>query len=279
MSTAESVISRIGSDLFAILVPGTYVLISLSTFGITAYSCFVPSDPFNVVSEINAVASSKWTSALTIAMLAYLIGQVIHSYPVDRAQRTWAFILHRLRIEVDNSEQFPYYGTIRAQYDELCARNPLIPFIDLPTVEPPVQPIGAPVDQPQEQPKVYPFFNYWKLSVCCEEPPLYAIILHAEARVRLYAGVFWSGVFGILFAAISLAIAYVWEMSLAWVMLLELQFVLSLVFARMFGMQLRRVRELEVKAVFLSYLTVREKQAIAARIHADGLRFWRCHRP
>lgn len=255
MSTVEAVVSRIGSDLFALMVPGSYVLASIGVTCITIVSAVTQQDPLAAVSLINYVVAHQWPAAVALAALAYLIGQVIHAFPVNRADKICSLLLrsfmkNKWSVELYKG-RFPYFNLLELIFEHLKTTHPEVPNFEVPNSETPLHTV----------------FNFWKLAVCQEEPGLFALAQYKESRVRLYAGMFWSGLISITLAIVAfLAIPIFTELRIfillrtGWTWILGGQLFASLVLTIMFGYHLRRVRGQEVETVFLSFLHVLEKR-------------------
>jgi len=247
MNPMGSVISRIGSDFFALMVPGAYVLLCVAALILSG----VPHwDPFSVIAAFNAKLMTQWPTTVSILVLAYLVGQVIHAFPVNYAdelcgsvfgrfaKHTW----HKLLYE----DYFPYAPALRKTLSQVKGTHPLAGDAAL----------------PEDGSSLHTTFNYWKMSICDASPNLFVFAQAREARVRLYAGMFWSGLAGCGSGVLSLTVAYLFGRSGTWLALILAQILISVIVLSMFGYHLRRVRAQEVDTVFLGYLWLSEKRTL-----------------
>ena len=109
------------------------------------------------------------------------------------------------------------------------------------------------------------FFDYFKLYVCANSPHTFDYLRSFEARVNLFAGVFWAGVIGIVSGSVVVIGTHSDEIPSVWLRPGISLIAVSLFFAGMFGQRLVRVRRLEVIYHFLAYLNLRDAKNTMAR--------------
>ncbi|MBI3418380.1 MAG: hypothetical protein HY043_24080 [Verrucomicrobia bacterium] len=113
----------------------------------------------------------------------------------------------------------------------------------------------------QDESRLHDIFNFWKMVLCQEAESAFLFTQELEARVRLFAGMFWAGAVGL---AITLVGSFLVAMNFFgihlikpdWCKPLALLTGLSLILCALFGSQLRRVRKHEVRQLFTAYLAL-----------------------
>jgi hypothetical protein len=103
-------------------------------------------------------------------------------------------------------------------------------------------------------------FNHWKNALCVRSPESFRYYQMFESRSRMFAGMFWAGLIGVLGSIWTLAHLGVTGFAhtpFAWQAL-----AVSAVVILLFGGQFRRVREQEARVLLSLYLwSKREEKA------------------
>jgi hypothetical protein len=242
-----TVLSRVRTDFFAILVPGSFVLIILASISLA----FTHRDPAEgIIQRVKPffdVLKNYWPLVLILLIIAYLAGNIIRAVRVNLAdmlsKKLFANLAKREWLKVGYESAFPYPAVLEKMKNELIESKLLADF-SLP-----------------EEKNLHNVYNYWKMVICLESQEVFTRIRNAESVVRLFVGMFWAGFIGVLGYLIILAgclfnviIRYVW-LEYAIVML-----AISIVILVTFGMNIRRVRAQEVGFVFMGYLVIKQKQ-------------------
>lgn len=100
------------------------------------------------------------------------------------------------------------------------------------------------------------FLIIWKMVLCTQSPEAFVFTQELEARVRLFAGMFWAGFLGL---GMSLAGHFCLGLGIVrvdWRMPFLVLTALSLVLCFVFGWQVRRVRRQEADMLFAAYLAL-----------------------
>jgi hypothetical protein len=217
-------------------------------------------EPLSAISAFNAKLMTQWPTAVAIFVLAYLVGQVIHAFPVNYADELCGSMFGRFAKHKWHTllykDYFPYAPALRKTLSQVRNTHPLATDSVL----------------PEDGSSLHTTFNYWKMTICDASPNLFVFAQAREARVHLYSGMFWSGVAGCATGILSLAGAYLLGRQDTWIALILGQIAISGIVLFMFGYHLRRVRAQEVDTVFLGYLWLSEKRALEKDQAGKGVR-------
>lgn len=96
-------------------------------------------------------------------------------------RRTWHELLFQSR--------FPYWNALRVNYRKLKEYKTCVPKVTLPS---------------NDAPHGMAVFDYWKMVLCTEAPEAFAYTQSLEARVRMFAGMIWAGLLGLVCASFIL---------------------------------------------------------------------------
>ncbi|NIM16139.1 MAG: hypothetical protein GTO45_29400 [Candidatus Aminicenantes bacterium] len=238
-----TVFSRVKTDFFAIFVPGAYVF-SIILF---VYLAITHEDAnISISHRIESVfdeLKDYWPLTLIIFIICYLIGILIRSFRVSIADELCKKIFSRFtRFKKGKwnitfyKSSFPYPAILEKLIQHLT-ESKLVKRIKLPDEE-----------------YLDSAYQFWKLSICSELPDVFSYTQTLESTVRLFAGMFWAGLLGII-GSIVILVA-----RLSWWKLDLLLFSISLIISTIFGMNIRRVRGREVSYVFIAYLVLQKKK-------------------
>ncbi len=256
----DSILSKIRhNDFFAIMAPGFLILIS---FMILLLSIFCKGELSTFTSywdKVKTDSSLGWTLLLGIVLLCYLIGNIPRSFSVHTSDKLCDRLFHRsasqsrsnfIRRLFNQEFNFPYQKILEMRIDEL-RKNGLKVNLSLSSLDP-----------------HNTVFNYWKLVICNCSPNLFDYIQQFEARVRLFNGMFWSGVCGVVFgllglfangAALVIAVIIKKSWGWHWFIVLCLTILVSAVFVFFFGKRLRFMREDEASHTFMAYILLNHR--------------------
>ncbi len=130
-------------------------------------------------------------------------------------------------------------------------------------------------------------FNFWKATLCHKGDPSFEFSQEQEARVRLFANMFWAAFASLLPCTAGLVLALAGQLGSGWALTMLFAVFLSAAICVIFGSQIRRVRGHEVLAVFLAYAAMQAdeqrsrpqdghpanvlKTRLAGRMPSDGM--------
>jgi len=245
-----TVLSRVKSDFFAILVPGLFLLYII----LSIFLAVTQRDPgYSILNRIKpyfAAIKEYWPLAIIIIAAAYLLGNLIRAVRVTTADELIKKILSLSSILTKNKEKklgykssFPYPHILNKIKQDLIDSKQ-IPPLTLP-----------------EENCLYNAWNFWKLSICSESPEMFDHIKELESRVRLFAGMFWAGLLGII-GNLIIFVSCMFNSATRVVWLeynIYLLFTSTVIFI-MFGLNLYRVRRDEARSVFNGYLYLQKRK-------------------
>lgn len=243
--SADEVLSRVSRfDFFAIMAPGFYIL---STFVVVATAIYDNGAAVNAWVRLLSIvekASSPWPMVIGIILLSYLIGTIPRAVPVNRADKICKYLFKWLQregyVRFLYEDHFPFRRVLEKQLTALQS-NGFANSIKIP-----------------KEGTTHSLFNFWKMIVCEQSPAAFAFTQGLEARVRLFSGMIWAGVAGIV---VSLS-GILWcgvaagALTYPWLSPMLTLFIVSTVIALMFGLRLRVVRGDEVVYLFLAYIVL-----------------------
>lgn len=240
-----TILSRVKTDFFAILVPGSFVFCVV----VSVYMAFRYPD-VTIKSMLDSslkYLKEYWPLVIIFIIVGYLLGNVIRSIKVNTADRTAKKLFSRLvASEWDQllfSSGFPYPKMLEKILEQL-ERSNLVDKTGLPDSE-----------------SLHNAYNYWKISICSTMPDVFIYIENLESRARLFVGMFWAGFTGLLGSIpISIAIALGYVEKSHWIEFNIIMVLASGLIFYMFGSRIRRVRSQEVGTVFMAYLFLQQKK-------------------
>jgi cytochrome bd-type quinol oxidase subunit 2 len=251
-------------DFLAVVVPGFYVLANLWLVGL-AFTYRENEDLWQAVQAAVQTPTENWTVFLGIILTSYLLGSLLRAVPVNAADRAAQLLLAPLRLVLGllpwlrayglRFEPFPYRSILKDTLDNVASCGGLRGLND-PAVTALREAVKVP-DPTQEfsaEALLHTAYNYWKVVVCDRAPGAFEFSQELESRVRLFAGMFWAGLLGIV-----LLVGGFWAAGLRGY-LSEWRFWAALAVSAAigvgFGLNVGRVRREEVRHVFLAYLTL-----------------------
>lgn len=240
-----SVLSRVKTDFFAILVPGFFILgVILSIFLV-----FTHKDPkASILKRIEPffhTLKEYWPLVIILIVIGYLLGNLIRAIRVTTADKFSKSIFSRLAISEEKKlfykSSFPYPDILDKIRQDLIDSK-LIGSINLPNGN-----------------CLYSAWNFWKITIGLEFPDMFNYIQNLESRVRLFAGMFWAGLLGVI-GSLLIFVGCIFNnvIKVLWLEYNIYLFFTSAVLFIMFGMNLRRVRREEARSVFMGYLALQK---------------------
>ncbi len=236
----DKILDKIKGDFFAIMAPGFYTLIILMTIAVSTIdngSYF----EWEKISKSFDCGNKYWPMILLGIFLSYLLGNFLRAIPVRIADKyckklfSWTSKNNDL-VKIYYQEDFPYHTALSNLLENLRKNGfpEEIFYVPLPET-------------------VHTVYNYFKAVICSESPGAFSFTQALEARVRLFAGMFWSAFFGFV-TCISLLYIEIFIKNIEVHGFVICLGVASLIIAGLLGGQLPRVRGQEVEYVFYSYL-------------------------
>lgn len=234
----RTVLSRVKTDFFAILVPGFFIFGVIVSFFLAITHKDINISILDRIEPFFKLLKENWPLVIVLIVIGYLLGNLIRAIRVIYADKFCKTIFSRYKCS------FPYHYILDKIREHLIDSN-LIDDITL----------------PKEDKPLYNAWNFWKITIGLEFPDMFSHIQNLESRVRLFAGMFWAGLLGII-GSLSIFGVCIFN-NVIKVVWWEYNFYLSIASAAlftMFGMNLRRVRREEARAVFMGYLALQNKK-------------------
>jgi len=243
-----TVLSRVKTDFFAILVPGFFIFGVIVSF----FLAFTHKNPkISILERIKPLfitLKEYWPLVIILIVIGYLLGNLIRAIRVTTADKFSKTIFSPLAITEEKKliykSAFPY-PNILDDIREHLFDSKLIANITL----------------PKEAKPLYSAWNFWKITIGLESPDMFNYIQNLESRVRLFAGMLWAGLLGII-VSLSIFAGCIFNnvISVVWLEYNIYLFLTSAALFTMFGMNLRRVRREEARSVFMGYLALQKKK-------------------
>ncbi len=235
---AEKIVSQFNkSDLFAVLPPGFVIF----TFVYAVYRTDNQTASLWAVLQGLADQLQQRPAWLVFVLFAaYLLGNLVRAIRVEWAERMLPPF----------TGGFPYPDVLRDAVQTLSdnAAATRLDKIQLPDLT-----NGVPL----------PVYNYWKDALCVGTAMGFDYFQTFETRMRFFTGMLWAGWTGLLG---SLVIALRCQ-TLTHPAGLTM-FVLALVILLMFGLNFRRVRRQEARALLLLFVAYQQNSARSTGRHA-----------
>ena len=194
-----TVLSRVRGDFFPVMAPGLYVVLAIAAVFVaiggdsnsaTLWARFEP-----LVRHIR----DYWPLSILVVFAAYLFGSILHAFPVTLSDKICRHCFRRTlrkKFRKFYDDEFPYKMLIDEytntipgykEFNDKISSNAekLNDFQDFTLIN---------------------IYNYFKLSVCIGSPSTFLIIQELESRIRLFSGMFWAGLIGIL---VSFSLMYI----------------------------------------------------------------------
>jgi hypothetical protein len=241
-----TLLSKVKTDFFAILVPGFFIFGVIVSF----FLAFTHKDTnISILERIKPffkILKDYWPLVIVLIVIGYLLGNLIRAIRVTTADKFSKIIFSRLAISEEKKlfykNSFPYPDILNKIRQDLIDSK-LIASITLPNGN-----------------CLYSAWNFWKITIGLEFPDMFNYIQNLESRVRLFAGMFWAGLLGIIGSLVIFGgCIFNNVIKVVWLDYNIYLFFTSAVLFFMFGMNLRRVRREEARSVFMGYLALQKK--------------------
>jgi hypothetical protein len=290
----SEILNKIKSNFFSIMLPGFFIVTIMCMTTISAL--LLPFEPQEVLANLTAIwktLNSGWIFPIIVVSFSFLVGNAVWAKKInitdnktvskyvsdEDLENTW-----RMAERIDS---FPYPMILMMTQDYfqsgVSTKNHLPPLSSFSSTVSKIlddtitQEIKTKNDlkkysttklkptpiNTKEKNRLHSCYNYWKTVLCQEKPDSFALCKEYEARVRLFAGMYWAGFFGKWFsiAGIVCGIAHLflhqWYYSLV---TLGIGAIASYAIQASFGRSLRRVRIQEVTTTYAAYVAFRESQ-------------------
>jgi hypothetical protein len=244
---ATTIMSRVKNDFFAILAPGSFILVIIASVSLAFTRIGSSGGIIDRITPFFDVIKGYWPSLFVLFILAYLVGILVRAVRVNLAdtiskklfvkwnKRTW--------LQLGYKSPFPYPVVLEEIKEQLTESKLVTDF---------------PV--PGEK-NLHNAYNFWKMAICYESREVFNYIQAQESIVRLFAGMFWAGLIGVIGSIVTLVGCLLnKEIRGVWLEYAIVMLAVSVVILVMFGMNIRRVRAQEVTFVFMAYLVIHHKK-------------------
>lgn len=255
---ADTALSRIQkSEFFAILAPGIYVVSAASLIAIPLIEPTATSPWQRIIQTLRGLAHD-WPIVVVGVFFAYLIGSVLRAVPVNIADRLCKRLFGWTARDPDSfdgliyRDHFPYSKMLDFQLQALQKSG-----------------IKIRIRWPLEKGTSHTMFNYWKAALCLDTPAAFVYAQELEGRVRLFAGMFWAGILGLLVCTAGVCLL-LGPLPTSWFGPLLVFVLLSLTIAGVFGWRLRRVRADEAVRVFIAFLRLSQRPVAGVNQPAEA---------
>lgn len=229
----SSPLSGIGKvDFFAVLPAGFYIFLVI-------YLVFLNdgnSEPTNIWEQIKSLAKDMKENPILVLFIlfaSYLLGSIIRTIPVDWADS----------IVPPYKSKFPYLDKLEETYSFLEKNAEMV------LINPKIMPQFH-----KDKEKMRLFLNYCKCPLCMYAPQSFVYYETFEARSRLFVGIFWAGILGVIGFLIMLIRVWNFTFIPAWHL-----FFMSTALVIPFGLSIKRVRRQEVNTLWSSYIAYLQK--------------------
>lgn len=222
------------SDFFSVLPAGLYIFIVI-------YSCFPlifnlifggissPASLVDIFDSLATLINQQPAYIFFILFACYMLGSIFRAFPVRWAESS---------VPPWKKSEFPYPDILREVIDTLKKYSDATKHTEskLPHLE-------------DELPMHV--FNYWKDALCVNSIEGFDYYQTFETRVRFFCGMIWASWVGITLSVITI-ICYIRSPNIVLTIGLPL-LVLSVVLILAYGLNFRRVRRQEARALLLIY--------------------------
>jgi len=268
---SENFLGRVSkSDFFAILGSGIYV-VAVCLF-LTA-AVWQPTSSFDQdLIWLIGMLEGHWVVVAGLMYLSFMVGSVLRALRVNLADgycRRWVRRARGLLYRTRHAVPKGLFGVRRPgkwwlsfvrhrkrrTFDRILDRTPF-PYLCL--LEGQSRAMEEHVPQKVELPTkeaAHLMFNFWKATLCGKNDPNFAFTQDQEARVRLFANMFWAGLLSLFPSTIGMVVGLV-RFGSGWFPTMLIVFCFSVSICAIFDSQIRRVRGQEVLIVFLAYVAL-----------------------
>lgn len=241
-----TVLSRVRGEFFPVMAPGLYVVLAIAAVSVAMGDDSTGATLWEKFKPFVKLLTDYWPLSILVIFAAYLLGNILRAFPVnlsDRICRRWFRRTVSLRDRYFFDFEFPYKVLIK-EYVEMLPKYGVLSDKLLPNKE----------EIDEMKPYVlHTMFNYFKLVLCTGAPDAFVYIQEFELRVRLFSGMFWAGLVGIITNIILAVYVFANKDFEIWIGFIVVYFIISLVLVLLFGRQLPRVRGQEAVHVYLAY--------------------------
>ncbi len=247
---AQEVLSKVKSEFFAILIPGSFVMGVIVSGALAFTQTDANTGKMGRFGTVLDTLKGNWIFAFLAFVMIFLVGNLFRSIRVNRADSIANFLFKRFIkaswLKPLYEEPFPYRTFLEKIKTRLLQVN-LIEDITLPA-------------DPKDNSSLHDIYNYWKTVICIETPGSFNITKELEDRVRLFAGMFWAGVGGII-GSIIISLGFIFNEASrsVWGLYILFMSIISVIIAIAFGLSLKRVRSQEVISVLLAFLYLQRR--------------------
>ena len=221
-----------GSDFFAILTPGFYIFIAIYALTLS-FGSFQSKDSslWEVIFNLSLHIQESPSILIFIFFGAYLFGSIFRTLPVNYAEK----------IIPPFTTSFPYPEKLTKLINILKDHHD-----------------GAQID-PELLPKFgnelpLEIFNYWRYVICINSKEGFEFYRSFETRVRFFTGIIWASVTGVIFGGLIIIKTHYFFHPSGFPLLL-----LSLIIFFTFGLNFRRVRRHEARALLTIFCAFQKK--------------------
>jgi hypothetical protein len=243
----QEVLSKVKSDFFAILIPGSFVMGVIVSGALVFTQTNANIGKMDRFGPFLDTLKSNWVLSFMAFVMIFLVGNLFRSIRVNWVDKITNLLFKRFIkdpwIKSLYEDPFPYRPILERIKTEFLKIN-LIDDISL----------------PEDKNSLHDIYNYWKMAICIEAPGSFSIIEDLEGRVRIFAGMFWAGIVGIIGSMIiSLGFIFNEAARSVWGVYILFMSIISVIIAIAFGLSLKRVRSQEVISVLLAFLYLQRR--------------------
>lgn len=244
---AQEMFSRVKTDFFAILIPGSFIM-GVFVSGVLVFTQYDTN--IGIMGRFNSLFGTlkdNWVLSFIAFIMIFLVGNLLRSIRVNKVDRIASFFFKRFIKESRDQEYyrnpFPYRPLLEKIKKGLLEVKLIV---DIPL--------------PEDRNTLHDVFIYWKTVIRMDSPGSFHHIQDLEGRVRMFAGMFWAGVTGILGSIVtSLSIISNEAARSVWGVYILLMFITSVIISAALSLSLKHARSQEVINVFLTYLYLQKK--------------------
>lgn len=244
---AQEMFSRVKSDFFAILIPGSFIM-GVIVSGVLVFTQY--DTELCIMERFNSFFNTlkdNWVLSFIAFIMIFLVGNLIRSIRVNKVDRIANFFFNGFIKEPRDKAHFENPFPYRAVLEEIKTGLLKVKLIeDIPL--------------PENRDTLHDVFIYWKTVIRMDSPGSFHHIQDLEGRVRMFAGMFWAGVVGI-FGSIVTLLSFIFNEAACsvWKFYIIFMLIISVIISAAFSLNLKHVRNQEVINVFLTYLYLQKK--------------------
>lgn len=244
---ADDMLSKVKTEILAILIPGTFVTGVILSDVLTYTQDTSTNCVLERFSPFFEVLRSNWILIFLVFVFIFLIGNLIRTIRVNRVDKMGDILFKRFIKDSWTKdlyhESFPYPKMLEKIKEELVQARLVEDF-----------------PLPKDKRGLHDLYNYWKTMICIDAPASFAFTQDLESRVRMFAGMFWAGVAGIVGSFLAIiSFSFNQAAYTVWGVYILVMLGLSVTLMLAFGLNLKRVRGQEVSSVFLAFLYIQKK--------------------